>query len=154
MVQTQGKGQLGARRRLNMLDKGAAQLRKGNGRRLFGSEIVNSLARNLQSSLKEMIFLPLFLRFFPFSVARFPVGKTPVSCLVGATPVSCLAGATPVPHEERRASVALICLHCSKEGMCILAKQSVSSERCAMPKGVLYLSSWQQTQQLQTKLSL
>ena len=99
---------------------------KGNGRRLLGSEIVDSLARNVQSALNEMFFLPLFLVFLFFVfVARFLSGKTPVSCL---------AEATPVPHKERRASASLICLHCSKEGMYILVKQCVSSERCAMPK--------------------
>ena len=71
------------------------------------------------------VSLSSFLFLFFFSVARFPVRKTSVSCL---------AGATPVPHKERRASVALICLHCSKKWMYILTKQCVSSERCAMPK--------------------
>ena len=84
-----------------------------------------------------MFFLPLFLVSFFFFVARFPLGKTPVSCLAEAT-----------PYKERRASVALICLHCSKEfeGMYILAKQCVSSEMVCYAEGVLCLSSWQQTQ--------
>ena len=38
--------------------------KKGNGRRLFGSEIVDSLARNIQSALNEMFFLPIFLVSF------------------------------------------------------------------------------------------
>ena len=75
--------------------------------------------------------------------------------LSGKTPVSCLA--TPVPHKGRRASMALICLPCSKEGVYILAKQCVSSERCAMPKACSVChhgNKVEQTRQLQTKLSL
>ena len=93
---------------------------------------------------------------FPSSYSCFLFSLSHVY-LSGKTPVSCLAGATPVPHKERRASVPLICLHCSKEGMCILAKQCVSSERCAMPKACSVChhgNKVEQTQQLQTKLSL
>ena len=96
-----------------------------------------------------MLFLPLFLVSSFFFLAHV--------YLSGKTPVSYLAGATSVPHKERRASVALICLHCSKEGMYILAKQSVSSERCSMPKACSVChhgNKVEQTQQLQTKLSL
>ena len=76
--------------------------------------------------------------------------------LSGKTPVSCLVGATPVPHKECRASVALICLHCWNEGMYILAKHWVSSERCAMPKACSVChhgNTNEQTQPLPTKLS-
>ena len=88
-----------------------------------------------------MFFLPLFLVSFFWSHVY----------LSGKTPVSCPAGAAPVPHKERRASVALICFHCSKEGMFILAKQCVSSERCAMPKACSVChhgNKVEQTQQL------
>ena len=94
-----------------------------------------------------MFFLPLFLVSFFFFVAPLPVGEKHQSFL---------AGATPVPRKERRASVALICFHCSKEGMYILAEQCVSS-RCAMPKACSVChhgNKVEQTQQLQTKLSL
>ena len=90
-----------------------------------------------------MFFLPLFLVSFFFLSHIFLSGKTPVSCLVGAT-----------PHKERRASVALICLHCSKEGMYIPARQLRQLRKVCHAEGVLCLSSWQQTQQLQTKVSL
>ena len=102
-VQTQGKSQLGACRRLNMVKKGAEERTKTfwfRNRWLFGP-------RNLQSALNEMFFLPLFLVSFFFLSHVY---------LLGTTPVSCLAGATPVTQKERRASVVLICLHCSKEG--------------------------------------
>ena len=94
------------------------------------------------------VFPSFFSCFFFFVCVShvFLSGKTPVSCL-----------ATPVPHKGRRASVALICLPCSKEGMYILAKQCVSSERCAMPKACSVChhgNKVEQTRQLQTKLSL
>ena len=54
-----------------MLKKGAEE--RTWTKTQFGSEIVDSLARNLQSALNEMFFLPLFLVSF-FFVARFPVG--------------------------------------------------------------------------------
>ena len=59
-VQTQGKSQLGARRRLSMVKKGAEERTKTfwfRNRWLFGP-------RNLQSALNEMFFLPLFLVSF------------------------------------------------------------------------------------------
>ena len=62
---------------------------------------------------------------FFFLVARLPVGENTSFLPCGSNTSSA---------QGRRASVALICLHCSKEGMFILAKQCVSSERCAMPK--------------------
>ena len=49
--------------------------RKVTGRRPFGSEIVDSLAWNLQSALNEMFFLPFFLVPLIFFVAHFPVGE-------------------------------------------------------------------------------
>ena len=61
-VQTQGKSQLGARRRLNMVKRGAEERTKTfwfRNRWLFGP-------RNLQSTLNEMFFLPLFLVSFFF----------------------------------------------------------------------------------------
>ena len=127
-----------------MVKKGAEERPKTfwfRNRWLFGP-------RNLQSALNEMFFHPLFL------VSFFLLSHVYLS---GKTPFSCLAGATPVPQKERRASVALICLHCWKEGMYILAKQCVSSERCAMPKACSVChhgNKVEQTQQLQTKLSL
>ena len=70
---------------------------------------------------------------------------------------SLLFAATPVPHKEHRASVAQICLHCSKEEMYILAKQCVRSERCAMPcrirrRAVFVMRAT--NPEVQTKLSL
>ena len=121
------------------------------GQRLFGSEIVDSLAPEIYSPLWTKCFSILFF-LFPFFF--FFLSHVYLS---GKTPFSCLAGATPVPHKDRRASVALICLHCWKEGMYILAKQCVSSERCAMPKACTVChhgNKVEQTQQLQTKLSL
>ena len=105
-VQTQGKSQLRARRRLNMVKKGAEERTKTfwfRNRWLFGPPkfTVRSERNVFPSSFS------CFLFFFFFFVARLPVGEN--------TSLR-LAGATPVPHKERRASMVLICLHCSKEG--------------------------------------
>ena len=120
--------------------------RKGNGRRLFGSEIVDSLARNLPSALNVMFFLPLFLFYFIF-FARFPVGEK-TSLLPCGSNTSSAQGA----RASGKRGLDLLALY---ERRNVYPHQTMRQLRkVCRAEGVLCLSSWQQTQQLQMKLSL
>ena len=52
---------------------------------------------------------------------------------------------TSSAHKERRASVVLICLHCSKEGTVYPRKTMRQLRKVCHAEGVLCLSSWQQS---------
>ena len=133
LSQTQGKSQLGARRRLNMVKKGAEERTKTfwfRNRWLFGP-------RNLQSALNEMFFLPLFLvLFFFFFVARLPVGEN-TSLLPCGSNTSFAQGASG----KRGPNL----LHCSKEGTVYPRKTMRQLRKVCHAEGVLCLSSWQQS---------
>ena len=98
--------------------------RKGNRRRLFGSEIVDSLARSLQSALNEMFFLSLFLVSF-FFCRTF-------SCREKHQSPVCGSNTSSAQGASGRRGPDLLALFERRD--VILAKQCVSSERCAMPK--------------------
>ena len=141
-VQAQGNSQLGARRRLNMVKKGAEERMKTflfRNRWLFGP-------RNLQSALNEMFFLPLFIVSFFFCRTFTCWGKHQSPAL-------------REQHQFRTRSVgqAWSWSACTvrKKGLYILAKQCVSSERCAMPKACSVCHHGNKVEQTQqTKLSL
>ena len=129
---TQGKSQLGARLRLNIVKK--RRRRKDEDFLVQKSLALWPPKFTVRS---ERNVFPSFFFLFPFFfVARLPVGENTSLCL---------AGATPVPHKERRASVVLICLHCSKEGTVYPRKTMRQLRKVCHAEGVLCLSSWQQS---------
>ena len=146
-VQTQGKTQLGARRRLNMVKKGAEERTKTfwfRNRWLFGPW-------NLQSALNEMFSFLFFL--FPFFLVPFFFCRTFTCWGKHQSP------ALREQHQFRTRSVgeAWSWSACTvrQKGLYILAKQCVSSERCAMLKACSVCHHGNKVEQTQqTKLSL
>ena len=76
---------------------------------------------------------PLWTKWFSFLFFGFPFFCCPRFAVEENTSLL-PCGSNTAQGASGKRGMALICLHCSKEGMYILAKQYVSSERCAMPK--------------------
>ena len=110
----------------------------------FGSEIIDSLARNLQYALNECFsFLFFSARFIFFFCQTF-------SCRGKHQSPVCGSNTSSAQGASGKRGPYLLALFERRD--VILAKQCVSSEKCAMPKALFVMMATKPDSQ--TKLSL